>query len=336
MLNKKATVDGFINEGQGNIRAYGNVAEKLIANNMDTNQLRTNAILTYDEWKDIDRVVLEEASIRTNGIADLMSRGLVYKTNGLGATVLQWQTESDIEAASVSMDGITRGQRDRPAYVTASMPLPIIHYDFSFTAREIAASRNQSSGNPLDTTAVRLATRKVTELAEQILFQGYSAYSFGGGIIRGYQDAPQRTQGNMSATWTASAATGTTIKNDVINMQQALTNDRMHGNHMLYIPTAYQQVLGDDYSTSYPKSIKSRLMELDGLIDVKVADQLTAANVVMVQLTADVVRMVEGLAITTVQWESAGGMQINFKVMAILLPQVRNTQANRSGIVHYT
>ena len=322
--------------GYAGLTAHGSLAERLLANNMDISKLRNNAVLTYDEWKDIDRVVIEEAQIRLNGVADLISRGLVYRTKGLGATVMQWQDQSDIDAATISMDGITRGLRDRHQYNTLYMPLPIIHYDFSFTAREIAASRNLTSGQPLDTTMVRSATRKVTELAEQVLFRGYSAYTTGGGTIRGYQDHPNRNTGSMSFTWTHASATGTTIKNDTLNMQQALTNARMYSPHMLYIPTAYQKVLGDDYNSNYSKSIKARLMELDGLLDIKVADQLTADNIMMVQMTQDVGRMVEGMALTTLQWDSDGGMRTNFKVMAILIPQVRKTQANRSGIVHYT
>ncbi len=319
-----------------NGQAHGSLAEKLIHNNMDVSKLRTNAVLTYDEWKDIDRVVIQEATIRLNGVADLMSRGLQYNTKGLGATVLQWQDASDVDDAELNMDGITRGQRDRQEFDTNYLPLPIAHKDFSFTAREIAASRNQTAGNPLDTTNVALATRKVTELVEQMLFRGYSSYNFGGGTIYGYEDFTNRNTGSMTASWTASAASGTTIKNDVLNMKQAMINDRMYGPYIIYIPTAYEKILDDDYNANYGKSIRSRLLEIDNIVDIKVADQLTANNVVMVQLTSDVVRMVQGLALTTLQWDTEGGMKTNFKVMAILVPQIRATQANRCGIVHYT
>ena len=55
---------------------------------------------------------------------------------------------------------------------------------------------------------------------------------------------------------------------------------------------------------------------------------------VMVQMTTDVVREVVGMDITTVQWETKGGMQLNFKVMAILVPQLRADQNGNTGIVH--
>ncbi len=59
---------------------------------------------------------------------------------------------------------------------------------------------------------------------------------------------------------------------------------------------------------------------------------------IMVQMTSDVVRMVIGLDITTLQWETLGGLKVNFKVMAILVPQLRSTVVNianhLTGIVH--
>lgn len=321
-------------------QAFGTVAEKLLANNMDIKKLRSNTVLTYDEWKEIDRVVLQEAQIRLGGVEDLISRGLVFRTKGLGATVLQYQDESDIEDASVNMDGINKGQRDRPEYDTTLLPLPIVSYDFSYTAREIAASRNVTSGSPLDTRTATKATRKVMEKVEEILFLGNNAYTAGGGTIRGYTDHPNRNTGSLTANWDASAASGTTIKNDMINMKQASINDRHYGPWVCYVPTAYETVLDDDYrggaGSSDNQTIRDRLLKISGIQDIKIIDKLTANNVLLVQPTSDVVRMVEGLAINTIQWESEGGMKINFKVLIIMIPQIRKTQALRSGIQHYT
>ena len=62
--------------------------------------------------------------------------------------------------------------------------------------------------------------------------------------------------------------------------------------------------------------------------------RLTDDNVIMVQMTSDVVRLVVGLSITTVEWDSDGGLTKNFKVMAIMVPQIRNDQDGNSGVVH--
>ena len=112
-----------------------------------------------------------------------------------------------------------------------------------------------------------------------------------------------------------------------------------YGPWMVYIPTAYETALDDDYKAASDKSIRARLKEISGLIDIRVADVLGSSRgktqIVMVERTADVVRMVEGLPITNVEWNEQGGMITNFKVMTILVPQVRADQDSRSGVINY-
>ena len=318
----------FIYEG----KAFGAVAKRLLASGFNVNALRTNDVLLYDEWKEIDTAVIKAAQERLVGIADLQSRELTYNVNGLGKTVLASQTMSDIEDADISMDGVTRGQRDRPEFDIGYLPLPIIHKDFSFSIREINESRNGNA--PLDTTTAELAARKVAEKAEELLFQGSGSYTFGGGTLYGYVDAPNRNTVTLSTNWDASAATGETILDEVRAMKQASIDDSYYGPWVLYVPTNYETVLDDDFKANSDKSIRQRILEISGIQDVKVADKLADDNVILVQMTSDVVRVVEGLPITTVQWDTEGGMQVNFKVMAILVPQIRADQEGKSGLVH--
>jgi hypothetical protein len=75
-------------------------------------------------------------------------------------------------------------------------------------------------------------------------------------------------------------------------------------------------------------------MEIEGLEDIRVSDTLTADNVILVQMTSDVVRLVNGMNISVVQWDINGGLGIEFKVMAIKVPQIRADQSGKCGIVH--
>jgi hydroxymethylglutaryl-CoA reductase len=64
---------------------------------------------------------------------------------------------------------------------------------------------------------------------------------------------------------------------------------------------------------------------------------ITTANpwtLILVQLTKDVARAVVGQDITTIQWEEKGGLVLKFKVMAIMVPQLRATFAGNCGILH--
>jgi uncharacterized linocin/CFP29 family protein len=316
-------------------KAHGSVAAKLLASGMNVNALRTNDVLLYDDWKMIDQVVMKAYQERLVGVADLQARGLVFDVpGGLGKTVLGFQTASDIDDAEVSMDGVTRSKADRPEFDIGYLPLPITHADFSFSIREIEASRNGSM--PLDTTMVELASRKVAERVEQTLFQGLNTYTFGGGVIYGYEDANGRNVGNLTANWDTSAGDGESILVDVLAMKQAAIDARRYGPYVLYAPTAYETALDSDFKANSDKTVRQRLLEINNIQSVKIADFLTADNVILAQMSSDTVRMVNGLDVTTVQWETDGGMRVNFKVMAIQVPQFRTDQAGRSGVVHYS
>lgn len=59
-------------------------------------------------------------------------------------------------------------------------------------------------------------------------------------------------------------------------------------------------------------------------------------TLIMVQMTPEVARAVNGMDMTTVQWESKGGMQLNFKVMCIQVPQLRADRYGNCGIMQAT
>ena len=319
----------------GSVLSSGAVAERLLKANFNVNALRTNDTLLYDEWKDIDKVVVKAAQERLVAVQQLIARGLTYNIpDGLGKTVLAWQDASDIEDAQINMDGISKGRRDRSEYDISYMPLPVIHKDFSFSIREISASRN--GGMPLDTTMAEMSARKVSEMIEQIFFQGHSAYKFGGGTLRGIEDFPNINSGSLNGHWDASGTTGANIVNDLVTMKQALIDSKHFGPYGVWIPTGYETKLDEDYVSNYPKTIRERLNQISNIEFIQVADKMTSTKVAMVQLTADVIRIVMGLNITTVEWDSEGGLKKNFKVMAIILPQPRKTQGDDCGIAVYS
>jgi hypothetical protein len=73
---------------------------------------------------------------------------------------------------------------------------------------------------------------------------------------------------------------------------------------------------------------------MDGIQSISTVDQLPADNVVLVQATSDVVVWVQGERLQTVQWDTEGGFNINFKAFQIAVPLVRSDSAQRSGVQH--
>jgi uncharacterized linocin/CFP29 family protein len=309
-------------------------AQRLLAMNMDVNSLRTNATLRKREWEVLDEAIVDEAQVRLVAFGDVLGRGLTYNiTNGLGKTILESENVSDMNDAEITMDGVTSVKNDAVNYEVVGLPLPIFAKGYQISIRKLNASRER--GEDLDTTQARLSTRKVAELQENTLLNGASSFAFGGYTLYGYTDFPNRNTVTLTKNWDDSTKTGANILADVLNMKQGSIDARHYGPWEMYNPTAYETKLDDDYSTAKgTNTIRERILAVQGVNGIKTADKLTANNVLMVQMTMDNVRIVVGLDLTNVEWETQGGMITHMKVMTITVPQLRADQQGRSGIVH--
>ncbi len=301
----------------------------------ETKVITTNASATLrrDDWILIDEAIVKAAKPRLQAVADLRTRGLEYTIpNGMGKTVLETNTQSDITPASVNMDGLTQGAADRPQFDITNLPLPILHKDFHFSARQIAASRN--GGSPLDTTTAELAARRVAELAEEMLIGTHGEYKFGGGSIYGYKNFPDRLTKTITSPEASGWKPATTVQ-EVLAMKNQSQKAYHYGPYQLYCSPDWDMYMDDDYSENKgSNTLRQRLGDIGGIQSISTLDYLSDFDLILVQMTSDVAREVIGMDLTTVQWETQGGMQINFKVMAIMVPQLRSDHYGKTGIVH--
>lgn len=296
-------------------------------------QLVTNATLRRDEWNQLDQALLQISRERLGGIKSLEEHGLVYNLgNAMGTTVLEYEDISEAMEAHFTMDGVTRGKGDRPEFTSKYLPIPILHVDYEINSRVLAASRNR--GQALDTISVELAARRINEQLEDMLFTNTS-YAWGNGTIYSYVNTPHRNQISLSVDWDASAKTSAHIVREVLDMKQANINSKHFGPYELYIPTAYETRLDEDYDARTPgTTLRERILKIDKIMSLKVIDHLPANNVLLVQMTSDVVRLVKGMGITNIEWKTEGKFITKYKVMTIQVPQIRADQAGNSGIVH--
>lgn len=297
--------------------------------------LRTADTLRKDEWKAYDEAIIAEAQIRLRGVAALIAAGLVHRIpNGLGKMMLEWEKVTDMDDAEVSMDGIAGGESGRQDFELDGLPLPLIHKSFYLHLRHLLASRER--GEPLDMSQARASSRKVSETAEHLLFNG-TTKKFGGRSIYGLTTHPNRNTtafGNSAKNWVQTDKTGENIVADVQTLIKLANADRFHGPFWLFVSGNAGYRLEEDFKANSDKTIRQRILDIDGIQRVEVVDKLADNNVLLVQATPDVIDVVEGLPLTSMQWDVEGGMRINFKAATILIPRVRADAAGRSGVQH--
>lgn len=306
---------------------------RLLESGFSVEALRTQDFLRKEAWTQFDNVVIDIARANLVGVQDLISRGLTYNVpNAMGVTRIEWQRMGDMGPAELNMAAVTEGRNDTLEFDLVSMPLPIIHKDFWINIRKLEASRN--NGMPLDTTQAQICARKVSERIEAMLFQGDTTLGTNN-TIYGYMNAPNRLTGTSSADW--NIATGAQIIADVISMIDKAKAKEYHGPFVFYVHYSAMSHLGDDYKAESDRTILERIKAIPGVADIKESYYVpNSRTVIAVQMTADVVDIVDGIQPTVVQWESLGGMVQNFKVLAIMIPRMKSTYVNQSGIIVFT
>lgn len=325
----------------------GNAAKRLLQNDFnvdclrpcvdisetDPSQINVNATLRRDEWKQFDDKVMQIARERLNVTQYLISKGLVYNLpNALGVMSLEWeQMKGDLVDAEVTMSGLSEATKDRLEWGTDSLPVPLFHKEFFYNLRHLEAGRR--NGNPIDTAHATEATRKISELIEKVIFTGLT---IGNKTIYGLTSHPGRATVSVTASWALAGTSGASIVGDVRAMidEAALPPNNMEGPYVLFVPRGLSSKLQEDYKAESDDTILERIRRVEGIQDVIFTNRLTGTNVLLVQLSSDVIEIVNGLAPTMVEWDSHGGFQHNFKIFGIMIPRIRVNGDGQTGIVH--
>lgn len=306
-----------------------NAAQKLLKSGMNVNALRTNALLRKDEWIEIDREVVAIARARLTGVADLQALGLTHSLGGLGTLISQYEAASDMTPANVDMAGVTRGEEDDQEFDLRSVPIPIVHKDFRINIRRLEASRRL--GDSIDTTQAATASRRVSDGLESMLFKGVGI-SIQGGTIYGYTTHPDRNTGTAVGAW----STIGNIYPTVLDMVRKAHEDHMYGPYYLYVASDVWPDLLAVHDDGSGQTALDRVKRIPSLREVKTADELPDGNLILIQMTKDVVDLAVAQDITPIEWQTEGGMVSNFKIMSAMAPRLKSDYDGRCGIVHYT
>lgn len=317
----------FIHNGRAYVSINVNGERKSVA------VPHVNALLQKDEWIAYDAAVRRVATIRLNAVNDLRNNGLVWNAGDLGSTIAEWDAASDMTDADVNMSGVAKAEKDSQAFGLNGVPIPVIRKDFQINKRRLLASRRMGQG--VDATGAETATRLVAERSESILFNGFSITT-GGYTLYGYTNHPDRGTVTIS-DWSLPATTGKTIVEETLELISASEAKKHYGPFMLYVGPNFWSKLKEDYSDNKgDNTIYDRLRALSQIMDVKVSDQLADDNVVLVQMTSDVIDLAVAQDVMSVQWESGDTMQANYAVMAAWAPRIKPDFNGEVGIIHGT
>ena len=292
-----------------------------------------NSMLQEKEWVVVDRAVMQAAVPPLIAVNELRSRGLVVQMGSIGAMTREWYMQSEMSAAEVSMTGQSRSLDQVDLKLTGA-PIPVIFKDFIVDARTLAASRLM--GTPLDTTNASAAARVVAEKMEDLLLNGADV-TLAGRALYGLRTHPNRntdTAGNYTGgDW----GTIDNIHKTVSGMIQAAVNDDRYGPYMLFAAkTQYQQAAHVYYTDGSGQTPADRIRAMPEIAGFKMLPRLTDGDLLLVEMSPEVVEWNETLDIQTREWVSGDGMTTNFKVIAIGGPAIKADYANKSGIVHAT
>jgi len=299
-------------------------------------QVYLNALLRKYDWEQIDAEVLDVHKQPLVGIDDLRGDGLVYPLDGIGVSISTYEQLGDMSAADVSMS-ITpkKGESDRVTFEPVSIPVPVISKPFTIDLRTLSAS-GRNGHERLDTTQVRVATIKVREALEDILFNGSTVQS-GANVIQGYTNFTQRDTATAAAYGGGDFGTDGNGHKTLVGMTEALRNKGFRGPFRAYIAnTQFSQLLaltGANLSETQLSVIQRTIPYLKSITP---SDRLTAGNVVVVQMTRDTVDLAVGQDITPVSWQEYGGMVNEFRILGAMVPRIKYDSNGNAGVAHAT
>lgn len=300
-----------------------------------------------EDWIRLDTRVTMATRQRLRAWNDLFAAvGTSY--DGYSKLTHEYEAQSDPGEAVVDMDMLAFGRTDTPRWKLRSVPLAITHSDFWYSDRRLAVSR--ASGTPLSTTMAEAAGRRVAEMVERTTIGTETGLEFGtqstgvtahDGLSKVYGMTSFPARNTKTDLTTPTGTNPEAVMTDVLEMIETLQSDGFFGPYMLYHSTGYSRYLSDDYfrtgSTSAVRSLRTRIMEIEGIVDIRRLDYLTSGyQLVLMQVDREVCEAINGMEIQTFMAESSVGAKKDFRVACIHVPLFKSDFNGNCGIVHGT
>lgn len=311
--------------------------------------------LRRDDWIQIDTEAQTAYRNRLKLVELLKSSVSVGGFNGWGKLTYEYDAMNDAHEAIVDMDGLTEGRNDSPLWLPRSVPLPFTHSDFFYSDRVLAASRS-NGGQGLDVYSAEMAGRRVAEMVEDtaIGINTGLSYSTRTGYFPidlastwyGLTNYPNR---NVKTNFTAPTTGGwvpDTLYNEILAALEVLYGDFVYGPFVILHSTEFTQYMNRVYSISGGntpgETLRSMLLKHPDIKAVERLDRLTGLTggntftIIIQALDKKYIRFINGMDLTTWQWDTRGGHQKNFKTGVVQVTLPMSDYTGRCGELHGT
>ncbi len=286
-------------------------------------QCPVKPVLTKAQWAELDERVARAVHLRTPITRLVREKCKAYPLGTVAKTVLEYEEIPPPKPGE-----------EQPKYTLKAMPLPFCHASFKLSdppeQRDLAARR---VGQMIEKAVLGVAGIKID-------FGPLLTSASSESPIFGIVDHPARVQVAKMDNLAPDFCCLTPIAK-VAGMVIALRERKFCGPYLVVHGNGWDHYLDGDFSPSgvyefdkrgsYTQTVRQRMREIPNVIDVVRADLLMESHsydLVVVQLDASVIQMVDGLLPTVVQWTSEG----EFKVMAISWPRIKTNMEGVSGI----
>ena len=201
--------------------------------------------------------------------------------------------------------------------------------------RHLEASR-RGSGVGLDVTQATVATRKVQDKVDDLIFNGETKKLGASQQIWGFTNKPERVQKTATELGGGDFATGTNgykTLNGAINWLMGLGYNGPYG---VYISRVQYGQLSQLIANTAVSLLSTILAQTPGLSFIRPADKLRDGEGICWQLSKDVADLAIAQDVTPVQWDSLGGFLVDFRIFTAVTPRIKHDANGVCGVLHFT
>lgn len=320
------------------MRPYFNSRGQGVINIGGRERVVQNALLRKYEWEQIDAAVLDVVRQPNVAVNDFLRLGLTQPLDGLGVSISTYEQLSDMTEADLNMNGEVRGEKDAVEFTPVNIPVPLIFKDFQIPLRTLEASRRASGGGPrasLDTTQARVATRRVQDKIDTMIFNGETK-KLGDSNIYGFTNHPKRLVKTSAECGGGDFGTsGNAYKtiNGAIGFLQGLGYNGPFG---VYISRTQYHQINQLITNTAVSEMSAIIAGIPGLQFIKPADRLADGKMIVWQTTQDVADLAIAQDVTPIQWEDLGGFLVNFRVFTAVTIRIKYDAADNCGVIEVT